>query len=140
MKAVIFILSIVALLTLTQVSAAPAAEVLSGFQCVGINIAGLHLSQDDLRTGAGFPSILDAPREGAKIVSGVSTIIYIAWPPVVENGFLKAMAYGGKIGWLDKNSVRPLRRADGTTGGCTLTRRSNGRIMFDLDPGVGVNQ
>ena len=66
MKAVIFISSIVALLTLTQVSAAPAAGVVSGFQCVGINIEGLHLSQDDLRTGAGFPSILDAPREGAK--------------------------------------------------------------------------
>jgi hypothetical protein len=74
-----------------------------------------------------------------KPVSGVSTIIYIAWPPVIENGFVKAMAYGGKLGWLEQNAVTPLRRADGTTGGCTLRRRADGRIMFDLDPGVGIN-
>lgn len=138
MKTDIFASSILALLAFSEASARPAGEAVSGFQCVGINISGLHLSQGDLRTGSEFPSILDAPREGARIVSGVSTIIYIAWPPVADNGFLKTMAYGGKVGWIDKNAVRPLRRADGTTGGCTLTRRSDGRITFDLDPGVGV--
>ena len=119
--------------------AEPEGEIVSGFQCVGINIKGLHLSQDDLRTGAKFPWMLDAPRDGAKPVSGVSTIIYIAWPPVIENGFVKAMAYDGKLGWLEQNAVTPLRRADGTTGGCTLRRRADGRIMFDLEPGVGIN-
>ena len=100
--------------------------------------SGLASSQDDLRTGERFPWMLDAPRDDAKPVGRVSGIIYIAWPPVVENGFLKAMGYGGKIGWLEQNAVRPLRRADGTTGGCTLRRRSDGRIMFDhLEPGVG---
>ena len=69
----------------------------------------------------------------------VSTIIYIVWPPVVENGFIKAMSYDGTTGWLEENAVRPLRRADGTTGGCTLSRNSNGLIMFHLQPGVGVN-
>src|SRR5208337_1213302 len=51
-------------------------------------------------TGAGFPWMLDAPRDGAKAIGQISGIIYIAWPPVVENGFLKAMAYDGKKGWL----------------------------------------
>ena len=139
MKAVVFVSSIVALLTFSEAKAEPEGEIVSGFQCVGINIKGLHLSQDDLRTGAKFPWMLDAPRDGARPVSGVSTIIYIAWPPVIENGFVKAMAYGGKLGWLEQNAVTPLRRADGTTGGCTLRRRADGRIMFDLDPGVGIN-
>ena len=139
MKAAIFISGVVALLAFSEAHGQPGSRSVSGFQCVGINIKGLHLSQDDLRTGAGFPWMLDAPRDGAKAIGQISGIIYIAWPPVVENGFLKAMAYDGKKGWLEQNAVRTLRRANGTTGGCTLRRRSDGRIMFHLDPGLGIN-
>jgi hypothetical protein len=139
MKAVVFVSSIVALLTFSEAHGQPEGEIVSGFQCVGINIKGLQLSQDDLRTGAKFPLILDAPRDDAKPVRRISTIIYIAWPPVIENGFVKAMSYDGTTGWLEQNAVRPLRRADGTTGGCTLRRRSDGLIMFHLEPGLGIN-
>ena len=139
MKAAIFVSSIVVLLAFSEAQGQPKGETVSGFQCVGINIPGLHLSQDDLRTGAKFPMIRDEPRDAAKAVRRISTIIYIAWPPVVQNGFVKAMSYDGTIGWLEENAVRPLRRADGATGGCTLQRRSNGLIMFNLDPGVGIN-
>ena len=139
MKAAIFVSSIVVLLAFSEAHGQPKGETVSGFQCVGINIKGLQLSQDDLRTGAKFPWMLDAPRDGAKPVSRLSGIIYIAWPPVVQNGFVKAMSYDGTIGWLEEDAVRPLRRADGTTGGCTLQRRSDGLITFHLDPGVGIN-
>lgn len=137
MKTVMFLSSIAALLTLSEAHGMPQGEVIPGFQCVGLNINGLHLSQEDLWTGAREPWILESPTEGAKPVAKVPVIVYIAWPPVVENGFLKAMSLGGKIGWLEENAVRPLRRADGTTGGCTLTRAPNGWIMHRLDPGVG---
>ena len=72
MKAAIFVSSIVALLAFSEAHGQPEGETVSGFQCVGINIPGLHLSQDDLRTGAKFPWMLDAPRDGAKAVSRVS--------------------------------------------------------------------
>ncbi len=139
MKAAIYISGIVALLAFSEAQGEPEGETVSGFQCVGINIPGLHLTPDDLRTGAGFPWMLDAPRDGAKAIGQISGIIYIAWPPVVENGFLKARAYDGKKGGLEQNAVLPLRRANGTTGGCTLRRRSEGRIMFHLEPGLGIN-
>jgi hypothetical protein len=139
MKAAVMVSGVVALMAFSEAQGQPEGETVSGFQCVGINIPGLHLSQDDLRSGAGFPWMLDAPRDDAKAVSRVSGIIYIAWPPVVENGFLKAMSYGGKVGWLEQNAVRPLQRADGTTGGCTLRRRADGWIMFHLEPGLGIN-
>jgi hypothetical protein len=138
MRLAIFVSSIVASLAFSGAQARPDMETMSGFQCVGINIEGLHLGADDLRTGAGFPWILDAPKDGAKAISQVSSIIYVAWPIAVENGFMKAMTYDGKIGWLEQKAVRPLRRADGTIGGCTLSRRSDSRIMFHLDPGIGV--
>ena len=138
MRLAIFISSIVALLGLSGARARADKETMVGFQCAGINIEGLHLGADDLRTGAGFPWILDAPKDGATPISQVSSIIYVAWPIAVENGFLEAMTYDGKMGWLEQEAVRPLRRVDGTTGGCTLSRRSDGRIMFHLDRGVGV--
>jgi hypothetical protein len=139
MKAVVFVSCIVALLTFSEARGQPEGEIVSGFQCVGINIKGLHLSQDDLRTGIKFPSILDAPGNDAKPVRRISTVIYVAWPPVVENGFVKAMSYDGAPGWPEQNAVRPLRRADGTQGGCTLRRRSDGQIMFHLEPGLSIN-
>ena len=138
MKTIIVVSGIVALLTFSQAHGMPQGEVIPGFQCVGLNIKGLHLSQEDLWTAAKNPWILDAPNADAQPVAKVPMIIYIAWPAVVENGFLKAMSLGGKMGWVDQNTVRPLRRADGTTGGCTLTRRPDGRIILSLDPGVGV--
>ena len=110
-----------------------------GFQCVGINIKKLHLTSDDLRSGKGFPWILESPNEGAKQIGQVSSIIYVAVPMAIDNGFIKTMTYNGKIGWVDQNSVRPLRRADGSTGGRTLYRRSDGRVMFHLDAGIGIN-
>ncbi len=139
MKAFHLVSCVVALLAISAAHGQPEGEVVSGFQCVGINIPGLHLSQDDLRSGARFPLILDAPSEDAKAVRRISTIIYIAWPPVVENGFVKAMSYDGTTGWLEQNAIRPLRRADGTTGGCTLRRRADGQNMFHLEPGLGIN-
>jgi hypothetical protein len=139
MKAVVFVSCIVALLTSSEAHGQPEGEIVSGLQCVGINIKGLHLSQDDLRTGTKFPFILDAPRDDAKPVRRTSTIIYIAWPPVIENGFVKAMSYDGRTGWLEQNSVRPLRREDGAKGGCTLRQRSDGLIMFHLEQGFGID-
>src|SRR5208337_5442535 len=86
MKAAIVLSSVVVLLAFSEAHGQPEGETVSGFQCVGINIPGLHLSQDDLRTGAKFPMIRDEPRGDAKAVRRISTIIYVAWPPVVKNG------------------------------------------------------
>jgi hypothetical protein len=75
MKAAYFVSGIVTLLTFSEAHAGPEGETVSGFQCEGINIPGLHLSQDDLRTGAGFPWMLDAPRDDATGIARVSGII-----------------------------------------------------------------
>jgi len=139
MKLKFILPSIVMLCGPTQSHAEGVSGQLSGYQCVGLNIKELRLSQDDLRTGNGFPWMLAAPRLGANPVARVSSIIYVAWPLTVENGFVKTLTYGGRTAWVEQNAISALRRSDGTTGGCALSRRSDGRIMFHLDPGVGVN-
>ena len=58
MKAVVYVSSIVVLLGFSEAHGHPQGQIVSGFQCVGINIPGLHLSQDDLRTGEKFPWML----------------------------------------------------------------------------------
>ena len=55
MKAAIFVSGVVALLVFSEAHGEPEGQIISGFQCVGINIPGLHLTADDLRTGAKFP-------------------------------------------------------------------------------------
>ena len=55
MKTAIFVSSIVALLAFSEAHGHAGGCEYAGFQCVGINIQGLHLSEDDLRTGAEIP-------------------------------------------------------------------------------------
>ena len=70
MKAAIYVSGIVALLAFSEAHGEPEGQTVSGFQCVGINIPGLHLTPDDLRTGAKFPWMPmrqgTAPKRSAK--------------------------------------------------------------------------
>ena len=52
MKAAIYISGVVALLAFSEAHGQPGGETYPVFS-VGINIPGLHLTADDLRTGAG---------------------------------------------------------------------------------------
>ena len=47
---------------------------------------------------------------------------YFCPVPVKDRKWLPQVSYGGngEIAWIADNAVRPMRRADGTTGGCTL--------------------
>ena len=90
---------IVALLAFSEAHGQPEGETVSGFQCVGINIPGLHLFQISANRRR-VPLDSRCAKGDAKGVARVSGIIYMAWPPVVEDRFVKTMSYGGKIGWL----------------------------------------
>ena len=112
---------------------------LSGFSCVALNVKGLGLTPEEMWTGRGFPSVLERPDPQAKPIGGVAQIIYVTWPLKEENGFVQVLFPDGQRGWLERKAIRPLRKADGSIGGCSLFRRADGRIMFSLDPGVAVN-
>ena len=64
--------------------------------------------------------------------------MYVTWPLRTEYGFTQILRANGQLAWIADNAIRPLRKADGTQGGCKLWRAQNGRITFALNPGVAV--
>jgi hypothetical protein len=109
-----------------------------GAQCYTVNEQTLHLTQDDYFSGQKFPVILDSPEAGAKPVGRVAAIFYVTWPLKIENGFVQVLHHMDGLGWIPKSAIRPLRKADGSPGGCRLWWGKDGRVMFALDPGVSI--
>ena len=78
-------------------------------------------------------------RDGAKAIGQSLWHNLHCWPPVVENGFLKAMTYAAKEDGLSRTpsvlcgELMERQEAARFGGG------SDGRIMFHLDPGLGIN-
>ena len=62
----------------------------------------------------------------------------MAWPLKTENGFTQILRANGQLAWIGANAIRPLRKGDGSPGGCKLSYAQDGRITFALDPGVAV--
>jgi hypothetical protein len=111
---------------------------LLGYQCYTVNEQALNLTQNDYFSGRKFPVILDTPVAGSKPVGRVPAIFYVTWPLKVENGFVQVLYHTDRLGWIPKSDIRALRKADGSAGGCKLWWGKDGRIMFALDPGVGI--
>lgn len=110
---------------------------LPGAQCYTVNEKTLHLTQDDYFSGQKFPRVLDRPEAGANVVGSVSAIFYVTWPLKIENGFVQVLHHIDKLGWIPERDVRPLRKADGSPGGCKIWWGKNA-LMFALDPGVSI--
>ncbi len=110
---------------------------LLGYQCYAVNEKTLSLTQDDLFSGRRFPVILDRPEVGAKAVGRVAGIFYVTWPLKTENGFVQILHHMNKLGWIPENDIRPLRKADGSPGGCKIWWGKNG-LMSELDSGVSI--
>jgi hypothetical protein len=111
---------------------------LAGFQCYKIDEKGLHITPKDDFEGRGFPRVFAAPTSSSKQIGATSEIVYVAWPLVKQNGFLQILRLNGQLGWVAETTLIPMHKADGTIGGCTLSRQPNGLITFKLDPGVVV--
>ena len=110
---------------------------LLGYQCYAVNEQTLHLTQDDLFSGRKFPVILDRPEVSATAVGRVAGIFYVTWPLKTDNGFVQILHHMNKLGWIPERDIRPLRKADGSPGGCKIWWGKNG-LMSELDPGVSV--
>ncbi|MCW2318888.1 hypothetical protein M2322_004457 [Rhodoblastus acidophilus] len=111
---------------------------LSKYQCYKVDIANLHISEEDAFYGRGFPNVFAQPSTASKKMGKAIGIVYVRWPLVKANGFVKILRGINQDGWVAETTVIPLRKADGSVGGCTLSWREPGRIQFHLEPGTAV--
>ncbi len=111
---------------------------LTGFQCFKLDEKALHITPEDAFAGRGLPKVFAEPSSASKVIGSTGGIEYVAWPLEKQNGFLQIMRANGQLGWVTEKGFIPMRKADGTIGGCSLQRQSNGLITFKLDPGVAI--
>jgi hypothetical protein len=108
---------------------------LAGYQCHHIDAEALKLTPEEAWSGKGFPPVFRKPSAASAQLGVASGVVYVAWPLLKENGFLKILRMDGELGWISQDVVRPLYRDPGSKGGCTLSWRGD-RIQFHLDPGA----
>ncbi|MBB4200192.1 hypothetical protein CCR94_02190 [Rhodoblastus sphagnicola] len=138
MKKLLFSLFLPVLTTSISANAQTALPDLSKYQCYKIDMVGLHISEEDAFYGRGFPHVFAQPSTASKKKGTAIGIVYVKWPLVTVNGFVKILRGTNQDGWVAETTVVPLRKADGSVGGCTLSWREPGRIQFHLEPGTAV--
>ena len=127
------------LMSFGAVAAPKENTVLLGYQCYTIDTERLGLTRDDVFMGRNLPSFLAGPEADAKVVlAPAPLIIYVKWPLEIENGFAAVLYHSDRTGWIAREDIRPLRKPDGTPGGCKMWWGKDGRVMFALDAGVAV--
>ena len=108
---------------------------LSGYQCYHVDAEVLKLTPDDVWSGKGFPAVFKGPSEDSGKLGVASGVVYVAWPLQIQNGFVRTLRFGGDLGWISEGVIRPLYRAPGSKGGCTLSW-GGGLVQYHLDPGA----
>lgn len=111
---------------------------LSKYQCLKVNESALHITQEDAFVGKGFPHVFAEPTSASRALGTTSEIVTVAWPLIKTNGFVQVLWGSNRVGWVAATTLIPLRKKDGSIGGCTLRWREPGRIEMSLDPGVAV--
>ena len=118
---------------------APASVNLKDFQCYKLDREELKISDEDYRTGVGLPPVFAEPRADARKVGTEPGIVFVRYPLRIENGFAQVLRRNGQLAWIADNAVRPMRKANGAEGGCTLAWSPDGKyVQSRLDPGVGL--
>ena len=134
----VFIATVLSVCASVTIHAETPNRDLTGFQCFKLDEKALHITPDDAFAGRGLPRVFAEPSSSSKEIGSTGGIEYVAWPLKKQNGFMQILRVNGQLGWVIENAFIPLRKADGTIGGCTLQREPNGLILHKLDPGVAV--
>jgi hypothetical protein len=133
------VLSVLGCLTLGLTGAHAGSEDIDGFQCLKLDTRSLGISEKDEWDGRGFPQVFAQPSATSSPIGTQLGLVFARWPIKETNGFIEVLRGNGEIGWLPNKGVVPLRKTDGSSGGCRLYWNADHRVIRSkLDPGVAV--
>ena len=71
-----------------------------------------------------------APSATAPSIGQASAIVLVRSPEVVSNGFVKAVLFNGREGWIAAADIKPWHNPGGSGQRCIPSRMSDGSIGF----------
>jgi hypothetical protein len=68
------------------------------------------------------------PSPNAPAVGRASATVFVRSPVVEQNGFLEAMLFNGKVGWISARAVKPWKSLGNTGERCVPSKMSDGSL------------
>jgi hypothetical protein len=69
-----------------------------------------------------------APSKTSPVVGRAAATVLARNPPVERNGFLEAVLFNGRVGWIAADAVRPWVNPSGNGQRCVPSRMSDGSL------------
>jgi hypothetical protein len=71
-----------------------------------------------------------APSKTSPVVGRAAATVLARSPLVERNGFLEAVLFNGRVGWIAADAVRPWTNLGGNGQRCVPSRMSDGSLGF----------
>ena len=68
------------------------------------------------------------PSSASPSVGQATATVFVRSPVVQQNGYLQAMLFNGRVGWIAANAVKPWTNPGGNGQRCVPSRMSDGSL------------
>jgi hypothetical protein len=109
----------------TIAEARTAVAPIPGFACMSLN-----MTQAQTMDPSFVVPLHSDPTSVSPAVGRASAIVIVRSPEIVKNGFVSAMLFNGRVGWIEASQVKPWRNPSGNRQQCVPSRMSDGSIGF----------
>ncbi len=76
--------------------------------------------------------LYEQPSEAAPVVGRAAAAVLVRNPEVQQNGFVAAVLFNGRPGWIKADDIKPWVNPGGNGQRCYPARMSDGSIGFDI--------
>lgn len=108
-----------------RAEARTAVAPLEGLACMSLN-----MTQEQAMDPSFVVPLYSEPTSGSRAVGQASSIVIVRNPEVEKNGFISAVLFNGRSGWIAASKVRPWQNPGGNGQRCVPSRMSDGSVGF----------
>lgn len=124
----------IAFLALAVVAVVPAIVSAQGRTAVapesGLACMSLRMTETQAMDPSFVVPLRSAPSATAPSIGQASAIVLVRSPQVVSNGFVKAILFNGREGWIAAADIKPWQNPSGNGQRCIPSKMSDGSIGF----------